>query len=289
MKNVRRRPAREKWSPSCLSPHSTHGPAHRDNAARNGAQLPIPGSNARRVPNVAKGREQRVLKMLANFASPVRKCRAILLFVGALVSLVLQLPAQDGSCKMESDQVSAAIWGQITPPPGGITVAFYDNAASFVGLNHVYVHSQNLTHRRRSFIPWMSPGIVSVFPFSRAVQSPTSRMPLFYVSHTAVALDASQPDPQSVHLVRAAPKQNTRVVQITSGWSAFSFHPGFTSREEISLRFHVLSSAVYTIQPERPLDNGEYFVIFGPSALSGFEFQIACSGRAARSPIQPPA
>jgi hypothetical protein len=199
------------------------------------------------------------------------------LFVG-LASLILQLRAEDSSCKMRSDQVSAAVWGQISPPAGGITVAFYDDAASFVGLNHVYAHSQNLIHRWRSFIPWMSPGIVSIFPFSRAVQSPASRMPLFYVRHTAAALDASQPDAQSVHLVRAATEQDTRVVQITSGWSAFSFHPGFTAREEIPLRFHVLSSAIYTIQPERPLEDGEYLVIFGPSALSGFEFQTACSG-----------
>jgi hypothetical protein len=209
--------------------------------------------------------------------STVRRCSGILLFVG-LVSLVPQLPAQDRSCKMQSDQVAAAIWGQISPPPGGVTVAFYDDAASFVGLNHVYAHSQNLTYRWRSFIPWMSSGIVSVFPFSRAIQSPASRMPLFYVSHTAAALDASEPDAQSVHLVRAATRRNARVVQITSGWSAFSFHPGFTAREEIPLRFHVLSSAVYTIQPERPLENGEYLVIFGPSAGSGFEFQTACSG-----------
>ena len=179
---------------------------------------------------------------------------------------------------MRSDQVPAAVWGQITPPPGGIAVAFYDDATVFVGLNHVYADSQNLTHRWRSFIPWMSPGVVSVFPFGSAIQSPASRTPLFYVSHIAGALDASQPDAQSVHLLRAATKQNTRLVQITSGWSAFSFHPGFTAREEIPLNFHVLSGAVYTIQPERPLEDGEYLVIFGPSALSGFEFHIACSG-----------
>lgn len=218
-----------------------------------------------------------MLKMPTIRDSTVRRCRGILLFVG-LVSLVPQLPAQDRSCRMQSDQVSAAVWGQISAPPGGITVAFYDDAASFVGLNHVYADSQNLTHRWRSFIPWMSSGIVSVFPFNRAIQSPASRMPLFYVSHIAAALDASQPTAQWVHLVRAIAKRNARVVQITSGWSTFSFHPGFTAREEIPLRFQVLSSAVYTIQPEKPLDNGEYLVIFGPSALSGFEFQIACSG-----------
>ena len=214
--------------------------------------------------------------MLTNCVSTVRRYRGILLFVG-LVSAVSELPAQDRSCKMQSDQASATVWSQIPPPPDGITVAFYDDAEGFVGLNHAYARSQHLTHRWRSFIPWMSSGIVSVFPFSRALQSPASRMPLFYVSHTAAALDASEPDAQRVHLVRAASKHNARVVQITSGWSVFSFHPGFTAREEIPLGLHVLSSAVYTIQPSRPLDNGEYLVIFGPSALSGFEFQIACS------------
>ena len=218
-----------------------------------------------------------MLKMLTNCVSTVRRCREILLFVG-LVSLVPQLPAQDRSCNMQSDRASAAAWGQIPPPPGGITVAYYDDAEGFVGLNHAYADSQSLTHRWRSFIPWMSSSIVSVFPYSSALQSPATRMPLFYVSHTAAAIEASEPDAQRVHLVRAASKHDARVVQITSGWSVFSFHPGFTARDEIPLGFHVLSSAVYTLQPERPLDNGEYLVIFGPSALSGFEFQIACSG-----------
>jgi hypothetical protein len=185
-----------------------------------------------------------MLKMLTNGVSTVRRCRGILLFVG-VVSLVPQVTAQDRSCKTQSDPVSATVWGQIPPPPGGVTVAFYDDPAVWVGLNHAYAESQNLTHRWRSFVPWISSSIVSVFPFSRAIQSPASRRPLLYVSHTAAALDASKPDAQWVHLVRATTKQNTRVVQITSGWSAFNFHPGLPAREEIPLRFHVLSSAVY--------------------------------------------
>jgi hypothetical protein len=177
---------------------------------------------------------------------------------------------------MQSDQVSAANWGQIPPPREGVTVTYYDDAVVWVGLNHTYADSQSLTHRWRSFIPWMSSSIVSVFPFSSALQSPATRLPLFYVSHTAAAIEASEPNTRWVHLVHADAKHNARSVQVTSGRSVFSFHPGFTAHEDIPLRFHALSSAVYTIQPERPLDNGEYLVIFGPSALSGFEFQIAC-------------
>jgi hypothetical protein len=172
--------------------------------------------------SVAKGRVQRMLKMLTNCVSTVFRCRGILLFVG-LMSLIPQLPAQDRSCKMQSDRASAAVWGQFPPPSGGITVAFYDDAAGFVGLNHVYAHSQHLTHRWRSFIPWMSSGIVSVFPFGRAIQSPASRMPLFYVSHTAAALDGSEPDAQRVHLVRAASKHDARWFRLPRGGLSSAF------------------------------------------------------------------
>jgi len=171
-----------------------------------------------------------------------------------------------------------SVWGEIPAHPNGVTVAYYDESVGWVGLNHTYANSQNLDHRWRSFIPWLSPRIVSVFPFRNALQSPKSRMPLLYVSHTATAIDASIPKAQWVHLVRAKSERNSRLVQVTSGWSTLSFRPGFAEREDVPLKFKVLSGAVYTIQPDRPLDDGQYFVIFGPSALSGFDFEIECSG-----------
>ena len=189
----------------------------------------------------------------------------------------VQRMVQDTSCKTQSVPVSATVWGQIPLPRDGVTVTYYDGV-SWVGLNHTYADSQGLTHRWRSFIPWMSSGIISVFRFGGALQSPATRMPLFYVSHTAAAIDASEPDARWVHLVRADKKHKARLVQITSGWSVFNFHPGFTAREVIPLKFDVLSRSVYSIQPERPLDDGQYLVIFGVSALSGFEFEIGCSG-----------
>jgi hypothetical protein len=215
--------------------------------------------------------------MMTNGISGVRTFRRILL-LAALVSLRAEVQAEDRSCKMQPVPVSRSIWSQMSPSRDGVTVAYYDDATVWVGLNHTYAVSERLTHGWRRFIPWMSSSIVSVFPFGSALQSPATRMPLFYVSHTAAAINASEPDARSVHLVQADTKHNTRSVQVTSGWSVFGLHPGFPTSEEIPLEFHVLSSAVYTIQPERALDDGQYLVIFGPSALSGFEFQIACSG-----------
>jgi hypothetical protein len=215
-----------------------------------------------------------MLKMPTNFVSIARRCRPFFLIVG-LMSLAFQLPAQDS--KTASDQLSASTWGAIPPPSGDMIVGFYKDPTAMIGLNHVYAESEKLTHRWRSFVPWMSSEIVSVFPFNNAIESVPSRTPVLYVGHVAAWVSA-EPNARWVHLVRAETKNNSRVVQITSGWSTFSFHPGLPRRDVIPLKFHVLSDTIYTIQPERPLENGEYLVVFGPSAQSGFEFQIACSG-----------
>jgi hypothetical protein len=206
----------------------------------------------------------------------MRACLLALLVLLASCSGVAQKTL--GHCEMQSVPVSAAVWEQIPLPRDGVTVTYYDGH-SWVGLNRTYADSQSLTHHWRGFIPWMSSGIVSVFKFGGAYQSPASRRPLFYVSHTAAAIDAAEPNARWVHMVRADRLHNARSVQITSGWSVFNFRPGFPARKLIPLKFDVLSGSVYSIQPERALDDGEYIVVFGTSALSGFEFEIGCSGR----------
>lgn len=214
---------------------------------------------------------------MKNSVSRIRIVRGII-FALAVVSFSLQLPAQDKACKSKDAPASPTDSSRIPAPQDGVAVTFYDNADDWVGLNHIFASSVVLTHRWRRFIPWMAPGIVSVFPFNKALQSPDTPMPLLYVRHTATALDASEPNARWVHLVRAYAQRNARVVQITSGQSTFSFRPGFTSREEIPLKFRVLSDSLFTIQPHKPLDNGQYLLIFGPLALRGFEFEIRCSG-----------
>jgi hypothetical protein len=42
------------------------------------------------------------------------------------------------------------------------------------------------------------------------------------------------------------------------------------------LKVSPLSNAIFTIQPEQPLVDGEYLIVFGPVAANGFEFEINC-------------
>ena len=82
--------------------------------------------------------------MLKNWVSAVRRCRGIL-FLVAVVTFVSQVPAQDRTSKMPSDQVSASTWAAIPPPPGDMIVGFYQDATVMVGLNHVYADSEKVT------------------------------------------------------------------------------------------------------------------------------------------------
>jgi hypothetical protein len=103
-----------------------------------------------------------------------------------------------------------------------------------------------------------------------------------FLAHSMVFISISRlpifwPSPETIKHYR---RKSSRipVAEQFDTWVETPDAYGFTAREEIPLKFHLLSDTVYTIQPERPLDDGEYLVIFGPSAPSGFEFQIACSG-----------
>jgi hypothetical protein len=80
---------------------------------------------------------------------------------------------------MQSDQVSAAIWDQIPPPREGVNVTYYDDAIVWVGLNHTYADSQSLTHRWRSFIPWMSSASSAFFHLVARSNLPPPACPSF--------------------------------------------------------------------------------------------------------------
>jgi hypothetical protein len=84
--------------------------------------------------------------------------------------------------------------------------------------------------------------------------------------------------PREIHLVHLSPGGKDREMEVTSGWSIFNFDPHFPSRQEVPLTVHALSNAVFSIQPARRLTDGEYMIVIGPVAASGFEFRIACIG-----------
>jgi hypothetical protein len=127
-------------------------------------------------------------------------------------------------------------------------------------------------------IPWMTPEIITVFPFAHALQAPASREPVFYVDHSDTAAHLADTGPQEIHLVHLRLSGKDRELATTSGGSVFNFRPGFSSLE-IPLRVTPLSDTVFTIQPKESLADGEYLIVLGPVAASGFEFEINCLGQ----------
>jgi hypothetical protein len=197
------------------------------------------------------------------------------LFLLGLMSSASHLPLGAANCKDPVAAVPTSTWRSITPPQEDVEVV-YSAPIGWVGLNHIYATHQALTHRKRSFIPWMMPQVITVFPYAHALETPANRRPLFYVDHSDTAAHIADLSPHEIHLVHLRARGRDRELEMTSGASAFTFNSGFSSRSELRLNVSALSNTVFTIQPERELDDGEYMIVFGPVAAAGFEFEINC-------------
>jgi hypothetical protein len=196
------------------------------------------------------------------------------LLLGAF-TLIPHPPLRASNCMNPVTAVATTDWRTITPPKEEVEVV-YVAPIGWVGLNHIYSTRQVLKHRRRSLIPWMMPQVVTVFPFTHALQAPANRSPVFYVDHSDTAAHIADLSPHEVHLVQLKSASKDREFAATTGSSVFTFDAGFSSRSEIPLRVNALSNTVFTIQPEHLLTDGEYMIVFGPVAASGFEFEINC-------------
>ena len=199
---------------------------------------------------------------------------AALLF--AAITLISDLPLGASNCTNTVEATSTSAWRTITPPKDDVEVV-YSAPNGWVGLNHIYAIRQVLKHRKRVLIPWMMPQIATVFPFAHALQAPGNSAPVFYVDHTDTAAHIADTSHRETHLLRLRLSGKDRELAATSGASVFNLHPGFSS-VEIPLRVTALSGSVFAIQPEQSLADGEYMIVLGPVAASGFEFEISCVG-----------
>lgn len=196
------------------------------------------------------------------------------LWLGTM-ALIVHLSLSASNCTSPVAAVPTSDWRTITPPKDDVEVT-YSTPHGWVGLNHIYATHQALTHRKRSWIPWMMPQVITIFPFGHALEAPENRAPVFYVDHSETAAHIADTGTHEVHLARLISRGKERELRATSGASVFNFDPGFSSRLEIPLKVSALSNAIFTIQPEQPLVDGEYLIVFGPVAANGFEFEINC-------------
>ncbi|HTZ58476.1 MAG TPA: hypothetical protein VMB49_10285 [Acidobacteriaceae bacterium] len=207
-------------------------------------------------------------------ARPLRLCVVSLLF--ATVSFTSYRDLVAANCNNPVAAVPTSTWHTITPPQEDVEIVYFA-PIGWVGLNHIYAIHQALVHRKRAFIPWMIPQIVTTFPYTHALEAPANRRPLFYVDHSDTAAHIADLSPHEIHLVHLRTKGKDRELYVTSGASVFRFEPGFPSHTELPLKVNALSNTVFTLQPEHQLEDGEYMIVLGPVAAAGFEFGINCS------------
>ena len=199
---------------------------------------------------------------------------AAVLWVTATVIAIAPLPLRAANCMNSAEATPTSAWSTITAPKEDVEVV-YVAATGWVGLNRIYAKQQILKNNRRILIPWVMPKITTIFPFAHALQAPANGRPLFYVNHSETAAHLADTGSRQIHLVRLRSSGKDRELAATSGAYAFHFHTGFSSLE-IPLKVTPLSDAVFAIQPERSLADGEYLIVLGPVASGGFEFETSC-------------
>ncbi len=191
------------------------------------------------------------------------------------MSLLLPWAIAAENCSNPVEALPNSAWQSITPPKSDVEVVYFGRIG-WVGLNHIDAIQQALTHRKRSFFPWIMPQIVTVFPFSHALEAPANTAPMFYVNHSETAAHIADLGPHEIHLLRLTPRGKVRQIEVTSGASVFDVRPGFPSHREIPVSVNSLSNSIFSIRPKERLTDGEYMIVLGPVAASGFEFGVHC-------------
>jgi hypothetical protein len=204
--------------------------------------------------------------------------------LGAM-SLLLPWAVAAENCSNPIEALPSSTWQTITPPKSDVEVV-YLGRIGWVGLNHIDAIQQALTHRKRSLLPWVMPQIVTVFPFSRALEAPANSAPVFYVNHSETAAHIADLSSGEIHLLRFTPRGKVREIEVTTGASVFDFKTGFPSHREIPVSVNSLSNSIFSIRPKERLTDGEYMIVFGQVAAGGFEFGVHCMEKSAPAKVR---
>ncbi|HCT59600.1 MAG TPA: hypothetical protein DGA22_01815 [Acidobacterium sp.] len=155
-------------------------------------------------------------------------------------------------------------------PPDQPVEVLLANHAGWVGLNFITMTQERVHARLRTVIPTMVPALVQVFPLAHASQSLTNRRPTLYVrvneGYTGYYT------PLSAHLVRLKVDKSERRMRVTSGADVVVMHARFPGA--VAVTRQRLDGDAFWIRPKKPLEPGEYLVVFGSAGGSGFEFAV---------------
>jgi hypothetical protein len=171
-------------------------------------------------------------------------------------------PGAEVGCQVQA-------WRAMWPPDQPVEVLLA-NHAGWVGLNFITMTQERVHARLRTVIPTMVPALVQVFPLAHASQGITNRQPTLYVrvneGYTGYYT------PQSAHLVRLRVDKGKRQMRVISGADVLVMHARFPGA--VPLTRQPLDSDAFWIRPKKPLEPGEYLVVFGSAGGSGFELAV---------------
>lgn len=197
-------------------------------------------------------------------------CAALLAFAMGGVFAGAQSPAVAWvGCPGTEVGCQVQAWRAMWPPDQPVEVLLA-NHAGWIGLNLITITQERVQSRLRTVIPTMVPALVQVFPLAHASQSLTNRRPTLYVRVNEGY--TSYYKPSSAYLVRLQVEKGERRLRVTSGADVVGMHARFQGAVPVTRQR--LDGDAFWMRPKKPLEPGEYLVVFGSAGGSGFEFAV---------------
>jgi hypothetical protein len=130
------------------------------------------------------------------------------------------------------------------------------------------------THMAKMFVPGLTPQVVWTFRGAEAPVQIFEPRPSFYIKQSPYLANVPGQSERDIVLVRFDKKKDHRELQTTSGGNVLTFKSGLSKEKTPDITVTRLSESTFKIVPNSDLQPAEYFLTFGSSGATGYDFGI---------------
>jgi hypothetical protein len=159
----------------------------------------------------------------------------------------------------------------IEPPGEGV---YYKGPNGWIKLEVLTQSGGGMKKMGKLFVPGLTPHIVWTFRGGTAPIKISERRPTFYIKQSTYLADVPGQTSRDVVIVKFDKKKDRRELQATSGGSMFTLKSGFSKDRTPEIQIAQVGAGVFSVTPEKELPEGEYFLTFGFSGFTGYDFAV---------------
>jgi hypothetical protein len=151
---------------------------------------------------------------------------------------------------------------------------YYKGPTGWVRLELLSMAGGGATHVAKMLVPGLTPQVVWTFRGAEAPVQISDSKPSFYIKQSPYLVNVPGHSGRDIVMVRFDKKKDHRELQTTSGGNMLTFKSGLSKEKAPEITVTRLSDTLFRIEPNYDLQPAEYFLTFGATAASGYDFGI---------------